>query len=123
MAKVGTIGAATPVAMGQPGVPAQPEEEKTVSYMRKEFRSTAEARKRPPLLAEAMVDTHVDIPGVIGKGMLLTLTTDADVDVGENIGAKLQIDQARAEEWWAMAVALEQQMQARVVAVAEVEGI
>ncbi|HEY7805144.1 MAG TPA: flotillin-like protein FloA [Orrella sp.] len=48
----------------------------------------------------------------------------ADVDVGENIGAKLQIDQAnadkqiaqaKAEERRAMAVAKEQEMQARVV--------
>ena len=47
----------------------------------------------------------------------------ADVDVGENIGAKLQTDQAeadlkiaraKAEERRAMAVALEQEMQARV---------
>ena len=48
----------------------------------------------------------------------------ADVDVGENIGAKLQIDQAnadkqiaqaKAEERRAMAVASEQEMKARVV--------
>ena len=48
----------------------------------------------------------------------------ADVDVGENIGAKLQIDQAnadkqiaqaKAEERRAMAVALEQEMKARVI--------
>ena len=48
----------------------------------------------------------------------------ADVDVGENIGAKLQIEQAnadkqiaqaKAEERRAMAVALEQEMRARVV--------
>ncbi len=48
----------------------------------------------------------------------------ADIDVGENIGAKLQIDQAnadkqiaqaKAEERRAMAVALEQEMKARVV--------
>jgi membrane-bound serine protease (ClpP class) len=76
MADGGTIGAATPVTMGQPGTPAQPVAEKTVSYMRKEFRATAEARKRPPLLAEAMVDADVDIPGVIDKGKLLTLTTE-----------------------------------------------
>jgi uncharacterized protein YqfA (UPF0365 family) len=46
------------------------------------------------------------------------------VDVGQNIGAKLQIDQAdadkqiaqaKAEERRAMAVALEQEMRARVV--------
>jgi len=76
MADGGTIGAATPVKMGQPGAAAQPVEEKTVSYVRKEFRATAESRKRPPLLAEAMVDPDVEIPGVIEKGKLLTLTTE-----------------------------------------------
>jgi membrane-bound serine protease (ClpP class) len=76
MADGGTIGAATPVTLGEPGAPAQPVAEKTTSYMRKEFRATAEARKRPPLLAEAMVDADVEIPGVIDKGKLLTLTTE-----------------------------------------------
>jgi membrane-bound serine protease (ClpP class) len=76
MADGGTIGAATPVELGVPGAPAQPVAEKTVSYMRKEFRATAESRKRPPLLAEAMVDADVEIPGVIAKGKLLTLTTE-----------------------------------------------
>ena len=76
MAGGGTIGAATPVQLGQPGAAAQPVEEKTVSYVRKEFRATAESRKRPPLLAEAMVDADVEIPGVIEKGKLLTLTTE-----------------------------------------------
>jgi membrane-bound serine protease (ClpP class) len=76
MADGGTIGAATPVQIGQPGAPAQPVEEKTVSYVRKEFRATAEARKRPPLIAEAMVDADVVIPGIIQKGKLLTLTTE-----------------------------------------------
>jgi membrane-bound serine protease (ClpP class) len=71
-----TIGAAAPVQIGQPGGPAQPVEEKTVSYVRKEFRATAEARKRPPLIAEAMVDADVAIPDIIEKGKLLTLTTD-----------------------------------------------
>ncbi|MBI4525402.1 MAG: nodulation protein NfeD [Deltaproteobacteria bacterium] len=76
MADGGTIGAATPVQMGQPGAPAQPVEEKTVSYVRKEFRATAESRKRPPLIAEAMVDADVEIPDLIQKGKLLTLTTE-----------------------------------------------
>lgn len=76
MAGGGTIGAATPVRLGEPGAAAQPVEEKTVSYVRKEFRATAESRKRPPLLAEAMVDADVVIPKVIEKGKLLTLTTD-----------------------------------------------
>ncbi|MEO7853295.1 MAG: NfeD family protein [Rubrivivax sp.] len=76
MAGGSTIGAATPVQMGQPGEEASPVGEKTVSYVRKEFRATAESRKRPLLLAEAMVDADVEIPGVIEKGKLLTLTTE-----------------------------------------------
>src|SRR5262245_11564041 len=76
MADGGTIGAAMPVQAGQPGAPAQPVEEKTVSYVRTEFRATAESRKRPPLIAEAMVDPDVEISGLIEKGKLLTLTTE-----------------------------------------------
>lgn len=75
MAEGGTIGAATPVQLGEPGSAARPVEEKTVSYVRKEFRATAESRRRPPLIAEAMVDADVAIPGLIEKGKLLTLTT------------------------------------------------
>jgi membrane-bound serine protease (ClpP class) len=75
MADGGTIGAATPVQTGAPGAGAQPTSEKTVSYMRKEFRATAESRKRPPHVAEAMVDPDVAIPGLVEKGKLLTLTT------------------------------------------------
>ena len=75
MAEGGTIGAATPVQMGLPGTPAQPVAEKTVSYMRKEFRATAESRNRPPLIAEAMVDADVKIPDLIEENKLLTLTT------------------------------------------------
>ncbi|OGA13716.1 MAG: hypothetical protein A3H32_16345 [Betaproteobacteria bacterium RIFCSPLOWO2_02_FULL_63_19] len=76
MAGGATIGAATPVQMGDSGAQVLPVSEKTVSYVRKEFRATAESRKRPPLLAEAMVDGDVAIRGVIAKGKLLTLTTD-----------------------------------------------
>src|SRR5688500_16817149 len=74
MAPGATIGAATPVQAG--GGTAQPVSEKTVSYVRKEFRATAESRMRPALIAEAMVDADVAIRGVIEKGKLLTLTTD-----------------------------------------------
>jgi membrane-bound serine protease (ClpP class) len=73
MAKGGTIGAAAPV-LGGAGE-TRPADEKAVSYVRKEFRATAEARNRPPEFAEAMVDADVEITGVIGKGKLLTLTT------------------------------------------------
>lgn len=76
MAPGGTIGAATPVQSGPSGNTTAPTSEKTVSYVRKEFRSTAESRKRPPLIAEAMVDSDVVIPDVSEKGKLLTLTTE-----------------------------------------------
>jgi membrane-bound serine protease (ClpP class) len=75
MASGATIGAAMPVQMGQPNEGAKPVEEKTVSYVRKEFRATADARHRPGLIAEAMVDADVEIEGLIAKGKLLTLTT------------------------------------------------
>lgn len=72
----GTLGAAAPVLGGAPGAEPPAVSEKTVSYVRKEFRATAESRKRPPLIAEAMVDADVAIPGIVDKGKLLTLTTE-----------------------------------------------
>jgi len=81
MASGGTMGAATPVQMGQPGAPANPVEEKSLSYVRKEFRATADARGRPGLIAEAMVDADVEIKGVIEKGKLLTLTTNEALEL------------------------------------------
>jgi membrane-bound serine protease (ClpP class) len=76
MAPGATLGAATPVMAGEPGGGTQAVSEKTLSYVRKEFRATAESRNRPALMAEAMVDADVAIRGVIEKGKLLTLTTD-----------------------------------------------
>ncbi len=73
MTSGGTIGAATPVVSG--GSQPQVADEKTISYVRKEFGATAERRGRPPRLAEAMVDADVEIPDVVAKGKLLTLTT------------------------------------------------
>lgn len=71
-----TMGAAMPVKPGGPGGEMTAVGEKTVSYVRKEFRATAEHRNRPTLLVEAMVDADVAIPGVVEKGKLLTLTTE-----------------------------------------------
>ncbi len=55
MAGGGTIGAASPVSIG-PGGDAQALGEKEVSYVRTEFRATAERNGYSPLIAEAMVD-------------------------------------------------------------------
>jgi len=76
MAPGGTIGAATPVAMAPGAAQPQPTDEKTISYVRKEFKATAERNNHPMTLAEAMVDPDVEIEGVIEKGKLLTLTTE-----------------------------------------------
>lgn len=71
------------------------------------------------------ISKHVLSKGLDSGTAYEILSIDiADVDVGDNIGAKLQIDQAnadkqiaqaKAEERRAMAVALEQEMRARVV--------
>jgi uncharacterized protein YqfA (UPF0365 family) len=71
------------------------------------------------------ISKHVLSKGLDAGTAYEILSIDiADVDVGENIGAKLQIDQAnadkqiaqaKAEERRAMAIAQEQEMRARVV--------
>ncbi|MFH0899748.1 MAG: NfeD family protein [Pseudomonadota bacterium] len=76
----GTIGAATPVQIGKEGM--EPVEEKVVSYMRKEMRSTAEAKGRRGDIAEAMVDADVEIPGLDEKGKLLTLDSNEALSWG-----------------------------------------
>lgn len=50
--------------------------------MRGLFRSVAEARGRNALMAEAMVDPAIDIPGLAVSGELLTLTAAQAVDNG-----------------------------------------
>ena len=103
MADGATIGAAMPVQIDSSGK-AKAVAEKTVSYMRKEFSATAESRKRPTLLAEAMVDSDVEILGVIQKGKLLTLTTQeamknkfADFRANSLMEVLKQLDLAGAE--------------------------
>lgn len=81
MADGATIGAATPVQL-QPSGASTSADEKTVSYVRKEFKATAERRGRPTQLAEAMVDPAVEIPEVVEKGKLLTLTAKEGVERG-----------------------------------------
>ena len=71
------------------------------------------------------ISRHILSKGLDAGTAFEILSIDiADIDVGSNIGAKLQIDQAdadkqiaqaKAEERRAMAVALEQEMRARVV--------
>jgi membrane-bound serine protease (ClpP class) len=72
------LGAATPVDGGTGDTAS----EKVVSAVRSTFAATAEARGRDPLVAEAMVDINVDIPGLSPSGQLLTLTTTTALDWG-----------------------------------------
>lgn len=110
MAPGSTIGAATPVGIG-PGGGKLDIGEKEVSYVRAEFRATAEDNGHSPLLAEAMVDADTEIAMVFDgedrqivsaseaekeresgkevksevispKGKLLTMTAEEAVKVG-----------------------------------------
>jgi len=72
------IGAATPIIGGT----GETADAKTISAVRGLFESTAEATGRDPLVAAAMVDTDVEVEGVIGAGQLLTLTTTDALNTG-----------------------------------------
>ncbi|MFH1533120.1 MAG: NfeD family protein [Pseudomonadota bacterium] len=76
-----TMGAATPIQLGGDGQ-AEPVEEKMTSYMRSVMRATAEARDRDGLVAEAMVDASIVVPGVSVEGKLLTATYEQAEELG-----------------------------------------
>lgn len=63
-----TIGAA------EPRVGTEPADEKYISYFAKEMAAVAESNGRNPDIAVAMVDRDKEIPGLVEKGKLLTLT-------------------------------------------------
>lgn len=54
----------------------RPNDEKYISAFRKEFKATAESRGKNPDLAAAMVDSDIEIEGIVSSGKLLTLTVD-----------------------------------------------
>jgi membrane-bound serine protease (ClpP class) len=78
-----TMGAATPVS-GE----GETASEKIVSVMRAEFRALAQARGLDPAVAASMVDADIEIPGVVERGKLLTLSTDE----AESIGFATEVD-------------------------------
>ena len=106
----GSIGAATVVNQTGEKMP-----DKYQSYMRSTMRATAEAHgkdtiiagqdttykwKRDPLIAEAMVDERVYIPGVIDTGKILTFTPMEAMNNGycegicENVDEVLKLNEA-----------------------------
>ena len=80
----GSLGAATPVQVS--AGEASPVEEKHVSYMRAEIRSTAEAKGRRGDIAEAMVDARLAVDDLIDGERLLTLTSDQAYTFGFSDG-------------------------------------
>jgi len=112
MASGGTIGAAKPVTLGFGGSGMQPTDEKIVSYLRKEFRATAEKNGHPADIAEAFVDQDIEIEGITTKGKLVTLTTQEclkykvaskKIDGIENLIADLNLEDrgvVKVEENW-----------------------
>lgn len=87
-----TIGAAKPVLMGGPGSGAKPADEKVVSYLRSEFKATAEKNGHPVDIAEAFVDQDSVIEGVVEAGKLLTLTASEAVSYGLLVDKAANID-------------------------------
>ncbi len=80
----GVMGAATPVIFD--GATMQEASEKMVSAVRALFRSTAQARGRRAEVAEAMVDAKLVVEGLVGEGVLLTLTADEAAQWGYSEG-------------------------------------
>jgi membrane-bound serine protease (ClpP class) len=78
-----TLGAATPVS-GE----GEKASEKIVSVMRAEFRALAQSRGLDPAIAASMVDEDIEIPGVVERGKLLTLSTDE----AEGVGFATEVD-------------------------------
>lgn len=88
MAPGGVVGAATPVTGA-----GETADEKTISAVRSTFRSTAEERGRDPVIAEAMVDPSVEVPGLDGPTSLLTLSAEQALDVGYSEGTVANLDE------------------------------
>lgn len=88
MRRGANIGAATVVA-GESGE-AMPD--KYQSYMRSMMRSTAETRGRDPLIAEAMVDDRIIVPGISEEGKTLTFTAQEALKYGFCDGIAESID-------------------------------
>lgn len=95
MAPGSTIGAATPVGMGGVGEKLELGE-KEKSYVRGEFRATAERNGHSPLLAEAMVDPDFEVAGIV-KGDRLEPVSPSDAEKLKKIDEKVEIETISAK--------------------------
>jgi len=82
------IGAATVVDQAGEVVP-----DKFQSYMRSMMRSTAEAKGRDPMIAQAMVDPSIYIAGISDSGKVLTFTTSEAIKFGFAEGKASSIEE------------------------------
>ena len=89
MRKGANIGAATVVSGGT----GEAMPDKYQSYMRSMMRSTAEVRGRDPLIAEAMVDESIVVPGISKEGKTLTFTSQEALKHGFCDGIAENIDE------------------------------
>ena len=82
------IGAATPVSFSPvpSGEKPQPANEKAVSVIRAEFKSTAERNHHPAKLAEAMVDPDIELIAVTLEGEMHILTPEEVEERKEELG-------------------------------------
>ncbi len=100
MAPGSMIGAATPVASSPLGGAAQLDEahaEKITSAFRAMIASTAEEKGHPVEVVEAMVDRDIEIPDLIEKGKLLTLTASRAASAGLSRGTVASLAELLAE--------------------------
>lgn len=72
MAPGSQIGAAEP----------RPNDEKTISFVKAEFGTTAEATDRRTDVAEAMVDKNIEIEGLVAKGEILSMKASQAKEFG-----------------------------------------
>ena len=105
MKKGASIGAASVV---NPKGEIMPE--KYQSYMRGLMRATAEAKGRDPKIAEAFVDPDIEIPGIIEKGKVLTLTSQEAVKAGICKAEAASIEEVLAAEGLKMAAVEEHEV-------------
>ncbi|MDH4075338.1 MAG: hypothetical protein OEW29_05320 [Acidimicrobiia bacterium] len=88
MTPAAVLGAATPVDGGT----GETADEKTISAVRATFESTAEENGRDPRVAAAMVDSRVEIDGLVTSEELLTLTANDAIIVGYADGSVADLD-------------------------------
>ncbi|HOX84122.1 MAG TPA: nodulation protein NfeD [Chryseolinea sp.] len=92
MSQGATIGAATVVDGSGNKAP-----EKYQSYMRKTMHATAEANKRDPKIAEAMVDENVKLDSLKEPGQILTFSTSEAIANGYCEGKVSSIEEILAK--------------------------